>query len=210
VPASREPKSAAWVRNPIDAFVLAKHEEKGLKPAPQAERRVLLRRLSFDLTGLPATPEELDAFEMDHTPTAYEKQVERLLASPAYGERWGRHWLDVARYADSEGYESDHVRPYAWRYRDWVVKAFNSDRPFDRFVREQLAGDEITPYSDENLIATGFLAAGRMPGDGATGSSTPSTTTCPSMSSPSSSLRATSFPTPPWSSGSPPASTGTR
>jgi hypothetical protein len=162
VPVSREPKASAWVRNPIDAYVLAKHQAKGLMPAPEADRRTLLRRLSFDLTGLPPTPEQIDAFVNDKSPDAYEKQVERLLASPAYGERWGRHWLDVARYADSEGYESDHIRPYAWRYRDWVVKAFNDDKPFDRFILEQLAGDELTPYCDTHLIATGFLAAARL------------------------------------------------
>jgi hypothetical protein len=148
--------------NPIDAFVLAKLAALKLKPAPPADRRTLLRRLSFDLTGLPPTPDEVDAFLSDKTADAYEKQVERLLASPAYGERWGRHWLDVARHADSEGYESDHIRPYAWRYRDWVVKAFNSDKPYDQFVLEQLAGDELTPYRDENLVATGFLAAARL------------------------------------------------
>jgi hypothetical protein len=152
-------KHAAWARNPVDAFVATEHERKGIAPAPEADRRTLLRRLSLDLTGLPPTPEEIAAFENDRRPDAYERHVERLLASPAYGERWGRHWLDVARYADSEGYESDHVRPHAWRYRDWVVRAFNDDRPFDRFVTEQLAGDELTPYRDENLVATGFLAA---------------------------------------------------
>jgi hypothetical protein len=149
-------------RNPVDAFVMAKLREKGLTEAPEADRRVLLRRLSLDLTGLPPAAEEIDAFLADRSVDAYEKQVERFLASPAYGERWGRHWLDVARYADSEGYESDHVRPYAWRYRDWVVKAFNDDLPYDRFVTAQLAGDELTPYRDENLIATGFLAAARL------------------------------------------------
>jgi hypothetical protein len=158
------PKSAdpARVRNPIDAFIEAGLAKKGVSPAPEADRRTLLRRLSFDLTGLPPTFEEIAAFEVDRRPDAYERQVERLLASPRYGERWARHWLDVARYADSEGYESDHVRPYAWRYRDWVVRAFNDDKPFDRFVQEQLAGDELVPYRDDNLIATGFLAAARL------------------------------------------------
>src|SRR5205814_6741534 len=139
----------------------ARHVEKGLTPAPEADRRTLLRRLSLDLTGLPPTPEEVEAFEKDARPDAYERQVDRLLASPAHGERWGRHWLDVARYADSEGYESDHIRPYAWRYRDYVVAAVNADKPYDRFVREQLAGDEMLPYADEHLIATGFLSNAR-------------------------------------------------
>jgi hypothetical protein len=161
-PAVPKVANEKWGRNPIDAFVAAGHEKKGIAPAPEADRRTLLRRLSLDLTGLPPTPEEVAAFEADRRADAYERQVERLLASPHYGERWGRHWLDVARYADSEGYESDHVRPYAWRYRDWVVKALNDDKPFDRFVLEQLAGDELAPYRDENLIATGFLAMARL------------------------------------------------
>jgi hypothetical protein len=148
--------------NPIDAFVGAEHRKRGLTLAPEASRRTLLRRLSLDLTGLPPTPDEVREFVDDPSRDAYEKLVERLLASPHYGERWGRHWLDVARYADSEGYESNHPRPYAWRYRDYVVDSFNRDKPFDRFIREQVAGDEIEPYSDENLVATGFLAASRL------------------------------------------------
>jgi hypothetical protein len=123
--------------------------------------RVLIRRLALDLTGLPPTPEEVSAFEADRSPDAYDRLVDRLLASPAYGERWGRHWLDVARWAESEGYESNHPRAYAWRYRDYVVDSFNRDRPFADFVRQQIAGDEMTPATDENLIATGFLAAAR-------------------------------------------------
>src|SRR5207237_4568100 len=109
-------------------------------------RRSPLRRVNRDLTGLPPTPEEINAFLKDDAPTAYEKVVDRLLASPHYGERWARHWLDVARWAESEGYESNHLRPHAWRYRDWVVRSFNQDKPFADFLREQLAGDEITPY----------------------------------------------------------------
>jgi hypothetical protein len=155
-------ENAGWVRNPIDAFIAAAHEEQGLTPAPPAEGRTLLRRLSLDLLGLPPSPEEMDAFLQDRARDAYERVVARWLASPHHGERWARHWLDVARWAESEGYESNHLRPYAWRYRDYVVQAFNRDKPFDRFVREQLAGDEITPYADENLIATGFLAAARL------------------------------------------------
>ncbi|MGE3807411.1 MAG: DUF1549 domain-containing protein [Gemmataceae bacterium] len=161
-PAVPEVKQRDWVRNPIDAFIAREQEKRKLKPAEEASRRVLIQRLSFDLTGLPPTPEEVDAFVADAAPDAYEKVVERLLASPQYGERWGRHWLDLARYADSEGYESDHLRPYAWRYRDYVIKAFNDDKPYDRFLREQIAGDEIEPYRDENLIATGFLASARL------------------------------------------------
>jgi mono/diheme cytochrome c family protein len=155
-------KNAAWVRNPIDAFIAARLEAKGLTPAPTATPRVLIRRLAFDLTGLPPAPAEIEAFLADASPDAYEKLVERLLASPHHGERWARHWLDTARWAESEGYESNHLRPYAWRYRDYVVRSFNSDKPFDRFVREQVAGDELLPYADENLIATGFLAGARL------------------------------------------------
>jgi hypothetical protein len=155
-------KNAAWVRNPIDAFIAAQHEARGLTPAAEADRRTLLRRVTLDLTGLPPTPAEIDAFLQDTSADAYEKVVDRLLASPAYGERWGRHWLDVARWAESEGYESNHLRPHAWRYRDWVVRSVNQDLPFADFVRAQLAGDEIEPYSDDNLIATGFLAAARL------------------------------------------------
>jgi hypothetical protein len=160
VPASRQPPAA--VRNPIDAFIAARQEARGLTAAPEAPRRVLIRRLTLDLTGLPPTAGDVAAFLTDPSPDAYEKLVERLLASPHYGERWGRHWLDLARYADSEGYESDHLRPNAWRYRDYVVDSFNRDKPYDRFLREQVAGDELLPYADENLIATGFLASARL------------------------------------------------
>jgi hypothetical protein len=136
-----------WVRNPIDAFVLAKMQKAGLKPAPPADPVTLIRRLTFDLTGLPPTPEEVADFATDcvraTAQAAYVKVVDRLLASPRYGERWGRHWLDVVRYAESEGFEYDRFRPGAWRYRDYVIKAFNDDMPFDRFLLEQLAGDEI-------------------------------------------------------------------
>ena len=165
-PVTRPPvphvNNTAWIRNPIDAFIAARQEAKGLTPAPETSRRVLIRRLSLDLVGLPPTPEEVATFLADRSPDAYEKLVERLLASPHHGERWGRHWLDVVRWAESEGYESNHLRPYAWRYRDYVVRSFNKDRSFARFVRQQIAGDEMTPYADENLIATGFLAAARL------------------------------------------------
>jgi len=144
----------------IDAFISAKLREKGLKPAPPAGKPALIRRVTFDLTGLPPTPEEVDAFLADRSPNAYAALVDRLLASPRYGERWARHWLDVVRYADSSGYSNDFERPNAWRYRDYVIRAFNQDKPFDRFVREQIAGDEIYPGDAEALIATGFLRAG--------------------------------------------------
>jgi hypothetical protein len=154
------------VRTPVDAFLLAALEDRGLSFAPLAERRTLIRRLSFDLVGLPPTPEEVEAFVSDSRPDAYERLVDRLLASPHHGERWGRHWLDVAGYADSHGYTgSDPVRLHAWKYRDWVIRALNTDLPYDQFVTEQLAGDELveSPLASlsardrERLIATGFL-----------------------------------------------------
>ncbi len=154
-----------WARTPIDAFIAAEQVKRGLIPAPEADRRTLIRRLALDLTGLPPTPAEVAAFLRDRRPDAYARQVERLLASPHYGERWGRHWLDVARWAESEGYENNEFRPFAWRYRDYVVQSFNQDKPFDRFVREQVAGDELLPFSDENLVATGFLGAARYSGN---------------------------------------------
>jgi hypothetical protein len=141
--------------NPIDAFVLARLEKEGLRPSGEADRVTLLRRLALDLTGLPPTPEEVDAFVKDRCPDAYERQVERLLASPHYGERWGRHWLDLARYADSNGYSVDSPRTI-WPYRDWVIGALNSDLPFDRFTTEQLAGDLLPDATVEQKIATGF------------------------------------------------------
>jgi hypothetical protein len=137
-------KAASLVRNPIDNFLLAKLEEKGLSFTPAADRITLLRRATFDLLGLPPTPAEVDAFLNDKSPDAYEKLIDRLLASPHYGERWGRHWLDVAGYADSEGYTGeDPVRKTAYRYRDYVIRSFNADKPWDQFVEEQLAGDEM-------------------------------------------------------------------
>ena len=157
-------KDLTWARSPIDGFILAGLEAKDLKPAPEADRPTLIRRLSFDLTGLPPTPEEVEAFVRDRSANAYEKLVDRLLASPRFGERWGRHWLDVARYAESSGKEANVVYPHAWRYRDWVIAAFNADEPYDRFLRRQLAGDLLQARSaDEraaNLIATGYLAIG--------------------------------------------------
>ena len=149
-------KNASWIRNPVDAFVLAKLEEKGIAPNPQADKRTLLRRISLDLTGLPPTPEETQDFLADTSTNAYEKQVERLLASPKYGERWARHWLDLARYADSNGFKADETRPHIWRYRDYVIQSFNNDKPYDRFVREQIAGDEMYPGDLDAVVAVGF------------------------------------------------------
>ncbi|MGH9667821.1 MAG: DUF1549 domain-containing protein, partial [Bryobacteraceae bacterium] len=150
----------AWVRNPIDAFVLERLNKESLRPAPEADRRTLIRRVYFDLTGLPPAPAEIDSFLRDKSPDAYEKLVDRLLASPRYGERWGQHWLDVARFAESDGYEYDTHRPDAWRYRDYVIRSFNEDKAYDQFVREQLAGDEIDPQNREMRIAAGFPRLG--------------------------------------------------
>lgn len=161
VPATRDAK---WAVNPIDAFVLAKLEVAGLKPAPPADKRTLIRRATFDLTGLPPTPEEIEAFLKDGSPNAFARIVDRLLASPAYGERWGRHWLDVARYADSNGLDENTAHGNAWRYRDYVVKSLNDDKPYDRFVLEQIAGDLLPADAPaarySHLTATGFLALG--------------------------------------------------
>ncbi len=149
-------KNRDWPRNEIDAFILARLEKEEIAPAPEADRSTLLRRLSLDLVGLPPTIEEREQFLNDSSPNAYEKLVDRLLASPHFGERWGRHWLDIARYADSNGYERDDVRPHAWRYRDWVVKSFNDDQPYDQFVIEQLAGDLLPEATIAQKTATGF------------------------------------------------------
>jgi hypothetical protein len=145
-----------WVRNPIDAFVVSQLEAKGLTPSPPADRVTLIRRVSLDLIGLPPTPEEVEAFLSDRSPNAYENVVDRLLASPNYGERWARHWLDLARYAESEGFKSDETRPNAWRYRDYVIDALNNDKPYDRFVQEQIAGDELWPEDPGARVATAF------------------------------------------------------
>jgi len=151
-----------WARSPIDRYLLAKLNEKGLKPAPDADKRTLIRRVTFDLTGLPPTPEEIDAYLADESPAAFSRVVERLLASPAYGERWGRHWLDVVRYADTAGDNSDFPVPQIHLYRNYVINSFNEDKPYDQFIREQLAGDLLPHKTDEerrtNLIATGYLA----------------------------------------------------
>ncbi len=149
-----------WVRNPVDAFVLAKLESLDMHPSPEADRRTLIRRLAFDLHGLPPTPDEIDAFVNDDQPNSYERLVDRLLTSPRYGERWGRHWLDVAHYADTHGYDKDKRRDHAWPYRDYVIRALNDDKSFGRFVEEQLAGDVLYPDDPQALVATGFIAAG--------------------------------------------------
>jgi hypothetical protein len=153
-------KQAGWVRTPVDAFVLDRLEREGMTPQREADRRTLIRRLYFDLLGLPPTPEQVEAFVADRSPTAYERLVDRLLSSPHYGERWARHWLDVVHYGDTHGYDKDKVRPNAWPYRDYVVRAFNEDRPYERLVREQLAGDVFYPNTADGTRALGFLAAG--------------------------------------------------
>ena len=150
----------AWVKTPIDAFLLAGLKKAGLRPAPAADRATLIRRVTFDLTGLPPTPEEIDGFVRDQSANAWEKVVDRLLASPHYGEQWGRHWLDVVRFAESDGYEYDMHRPDAWRYRDYVVESFNRDKPYTEFVKEQLAGDEIDAKNPALLVASGFNRLG--------------------------------------------------
>src|SRR6266516_664363 len=149
-----------WPRNPIDRFVLAKLEAVNLAPSPEADRVTLIRRLSFDLTGLPPTPEEVGQFVSDRAPDAYEKLVDRLLGSPRYGERWARHWLDVVHYGESHGYDKDKPRLNAWPYRDYVIGSFNQDTPYSRFVQEQLAGDVLFPGNPDSVAAPGFIAAG--------------------------------------------------
>jgi hypothetical protein len=155
-PALPAVSDSKWVRNPIDAFVLARLDHDKIKPSAEAGKTTLLRRVSLDLTGLPPTPEEIDAFLADESPQAYERVVDRLLASPHFGEKWARPWLDRARYADSDGYEKDWARPWAWRYRHWVIQALNSDMPFDRFTVEQIAGDLLPGAAAEQRTATGF------------------------------------------------------
>ncbi len=149
----------SWVRRPLDSFVLKELEEQGLKASGEADRVTLIRRATLDLTGLPPTPEEIDAFVSDSSPGAYEGLLDRLLASPHYGERWGRHWLDLARFGESHGYERDQIRDNAWPYRDYVIRSFNQDKPYPQFVREQLAGDSLEPVTREGIAGTGFLVA---------------------------------------------------
>ena len=153
-------EDADWAGNPIDAFILHRLEAEGLKPNPPAEKHELIRRASYDLTGLPPTPEEVVAFLADDSPRAYDDLIDRLLDSPHYGETWGRHWLDLVRFAETNSYERDNPKPNAWRYRDYVIRSLNADKPYDRFVREQLAGDELPGGGVDGLIATGYYRLG--------------------------------------------------
>jgi hypothetical protein len=149
-----------WPRNPIDEFVLKALRTAELDPSPEADRTTLIRRVTLDLTGLPPTPDEVDQFLADTDPGAFERVIDRLLASPRYGERWAQHWLDLARFAETDGFELDHVRPHAWKYRDWVIQALNDDMPYDQFVRLQIAGDLLQPNEESAAVATGFALAG--------------------------------------------------
>ncbi|HET9318751.1 MAG TPA: DUF1549 domain-containing protein, partial [Bryobacteraceae bacterium] len=155
-PEPPEVRERAWVRNPIDRFIAARLEAEGYAPSPEASRVTLIRRVSLDLIGLPPSPAEVNEFVADRRPDAYERLVERLLASPHYGEKWARYWLDLARYGDSDGYERDPARPYAWRYRNWVIDALNRDMPYDEFTIEQLAGDLLPGATVDQRVATGF------------------------------------------------------
>jgi len=157
IPAVNDP---AWVKSPIDAFVLAKLEAKNLRPAPPADKATLLRRAHYAVIGLPPTPERVQAFLADTSPNAFEKVVDELLASRHYGEHWGRHWLDLVRYAETNSFERDNPKPFVWRYRDYVIRSLNADKPYDQFIREQLAGDELDDVTAESLIATGYYRLG--------------------------------------------------
>jgi mono/diheme cytochrome c family protein len=160
LPDSAKLASVDWAQTPIDLFILQRLEQHGLAPSPPADKRAWLRRVSFDLIGLPPTPEELAAFLEDESPEAFERVVDRLLASPHYGERWARHWMDVVHYAETHGHDQDRPRPHAWPYRDYLIRAFNDDKPYARFVEEQVAGDALYPGDPWALVATGFLATG--------------------------------------------------
>src|SRR5262249_6472149 len=151
---------SGWSVSPTDRFVRAKQRQRALEPAGAAERRAVIRRATFDLIGLPPPPAEVDAFLADGRADAFAQVVERLLASPYYGERWGRHWLDVVRYADTGGFEADFLYPSAWRYRDYVIRSVNADKPFDRFIQEQVAGDELWPLDQDAVLATALYAVG--------------------------------------------------
>ena len=151
---------SSWVRTPVDAFVLRRLQEAGLEPSAEADRRTLIRRLTYDLHGLPPTPDEVDAFVGDPSPDAYEHLVDRMLDSPRYGERWGRHWLDVVHFGETHGFDKDKLRPNAWPYRDYVIESLNQDKPYARFVTEQIAGDVLSPDDPAGVVATGFVAAG--------------------------------------------------
>ncbi|MBX9790460.1 MAG: PSD1 and planctomycete cytochrome C domain-containing protein [Pirellulales bacterium] len=159
-PAPPALNDSAWVRTPIDAFVLSKLEQAGLRPAPPAARHALLRRAYYDLIGLPPSPEQVEAFLADTSPEAFERVVDGLLESPHYGERWGRHWLDLVRYAETNSYERDGAKPFVWRYRDYVIRSFNDDKPYDQFVTEQLAGDELDTVTPDTIVATGYYRLG--------------------------------------------------
>ena len=163
MPAMPEVGDKKWARGAIDAFILQKLEAKGLAPSPEADKRTLIRRVTFDLTGLPPTAEEIEQFVADSSPQAYERLVDRLLASPHYGERWGRHWLDVARYADSvnDSVNSGQRYPWSWTYRDWVIQALNEDLPYNKFLLYQLAADRVPNVEARHLAALGFLSLGR-------------------------------------------------
>jgi hypothetical protein len=160
VPVVRQP---GWCRNPVDRFILVRLDENGLVPNQRASRRLLVRRAHFSLLGMPPSPSTIARFESDPSPSAWSDLVDRLLASPHYGQRWARHWMDVARFAESGGFEHDADRPTAFHYRDFLVAAFNRDMPFDRFLAWQLAGDELAPKDPLALMATGFLGAGVFP-----------------------------------------------
>jgi hypothetical protein len=155
-----DPREAGWARSPIDRFVLARLRENGLDPSPEADRRTLIRRLSFDLLGLPPSPDELDRFLADDRPDAYERLVDRLLSSPHHGERWARHWMDLVHYAESHGHDQDRIRPNAWPYRDYLIASFNADTPYARFVQEQVAADALFPERPGLAVALGMIAAG--------------------------------------------------
>src|SRR5262249_47966342 len=162
-------KDQPWLTNPIDAFILAQLEARSLQPNPPALKTELLRRVYYDLTGLPPTPQEVDEFLTDPSPTAYEVLIDRLLASPRYGEKWGRHWLDLVRFAETNSYERDNPKPNAWRFRDYVIRSFNQDKPYDQFIREQLAGDEWYPLGSDAPVSPGNAASSPVDAITATG-----------------------------------------
>jgi hypothetical protein len=160
IPTPPAGQDAGHPQHPIDAFLSPRLRAAGLGAAPEASQATLLRRLSFDLIGLPPTPAELDAFVQDASPAAYEHAVDRLLASPRYGERWGRHWLDIVRYTESQGFEYDKLRDQAWHYRDYVIESFNADKPYHRFMMEQVAGDVLEPVTTESIVGASLLVCG--------------------------------------------------
>jgi len=155
-----EVSNAAWPRSAVDCFILSELEDEKLSPSREADRTTLIRRVYFDLVGLPPSPEEVERFVNDADPLAYERLIDRLLTSPHYGERWAQHWLDLARFAETDGFEHDKIRPHAWKYRDWVINALNDNLPYDEFVRLQIAGDVIAGDDPDAVVATGFCLAG--------------------------------------------------